>query len=233
MHYAVPFRDDDGPFPMRTVLWLLANPVDCDALGLWCRTNIRCDRVDAFVDVDAAFAHCERTKPKLKLLIVDPKVSESAVSRALAALHAKHVRHVLVLDRRPREGRLVEVLHEPATSYLSRNVAPAALGAAIDAILAHGTRAIDPDLLPRLRRTGRGYEFRDAAEVRSVASLTLRERQVMQLLAQGMSVRKCADTLGLATSTIDNHKARLMKKLGIHKASDLTRAAVREGLIAP
>jgi DNA-binding NarL/FixJ family response regulator len=218
---------------MRTVLWLLANPVDCDALGLWCRTNVRCERIEALADVDAALKHCERAKPKLKLLIVDPKVSENAVSRALAALRAKHVRHVLVLDRRPREGRLVEVLHEPATSYLSREVAPAALAAAIEAILAHGTRAIDPDLLPRLRRTGRGYEFHDGPDVRSVASLTFRERQVMQLLAQGMSVRECADMLGLAPSTIDNHKARLMKKLGIHKASDLTRAAVREGLIAP
>jgi two-component system secretion response regulator SsrB len=229
MHYAVPFRDDDGPFPMRTVLWLLTNPVDCDALGLWCRTNVRCDRVDAFSDAELAFAHCERAKPKL--LILDPKVSESAVNRALTALHAKQVRHVLVLDHRPREGRLVEVLHEPGTSYLSRRIAPAALAAAIEAILAHGTRAIDPDLLPRLRRTGRGYEFLELPAVGSVASLTVRERQVMRLLAQGLSVRECAATLKLATSTIDNHKARLMKKLGIHKASELTRAAIREGLV--
>jgi DNA-binding NarL/FixJ family response regulator len=56
---------------------------------------------------------------------------------------------------------------------------------------------------------------------------------VMRLLAQGMSVRDCATKLKLAISTIDNHKARLMKKLNIHKASDLTRIAVREGFIVP
>jgi DNA-binding NarL/FixJ family response regulator len=231
MHYAAPFCDDDRAFPMRALLWLLANPVDCDALPLWCRTNVRCDRVDAFADADGAFAHCQRARPKL--VIVDPKASECAVRRAIAALHAKQVRHVLVLDRRPREGQLVEILHEPAASYLSRNVASAALAAAIDAILSHGARAIDPDMLPRLRSTGRGYEFLDGPAVRSVASLTIRERQVMRLLAQGKSVRECATTLKLATSTIDNHKARLMKKLGIHKASELTCAAIREGLIVP
>jgi two-component system secretion response regulator SsrB len=231
MHYSAPFRDDDRAFPMRTVMWLLANPVDCDALALWCRSTVRCDRVDAFAKADVAFAHCERAKPKL--FVVDPKASESAVTRAIGALHAKQARHVLVLDRRPREGALVEILHEPAASYLSRNIASEALAAAIDAILAHGTRAIDPDLLPRLRRAGRGYEFRDEPAAGSVASLTIRERQVMRLLAQGLSVRQCATKLKLATSTIDNHKARLMKKLDIHKASELTCIAVREGLIVP
>jgi DNA-binding NarL/FixJ family response regulator len=114
---------------------------------------------------------------------------------------------------------------------LSRTVAPAALAAAIQAILAHGTRVIDSALAPRLRATRSGYEFIEASTPGSVAALTVRERQVMRLLAQGTTVRECAEQLGLATSTIDNHKARLMKKLGLHKASELTCRAVREGLV--
>src|SRR4029077_6915186 len=53
------------------------------------------------------------------------------------------------------------------------------------------------------------------------------------MLARGDTVRQCAGALGLAPSTIDNHKSRLMKKLGIHKASELTCRAVRDGLIVP
>jgi DNA-binding NarL/FixJ family response regulator len=81
-----------------------------------------------------------------------------------------------------------------------------------------------------LRRTRRGFEFREPVKG-SIAALSERERQIMRLLAQGQSVRECALALGLAHSTIDNHKARLMKKLGVHKISELTCRAVREGLI--
>jgi two-component system invasion response regulator UvrY len=65
----------------------------------------------------------------------------------------------------------------------------------------------------------------------SLALLTARELQVMTLLARGYSVRRCAQQLGLAESTIDNHKSRLMKKLDIHKVVELTHLAIREGLI--
>lgn len=229
MHSPVTGRWDQQTLPMRSMIWLLANAVDCEALGLWCRTNVGCDRVETFIDVDRALARCERARPTL--LVVDPSAGEMVITRAVAAQHGKLVKHVLVFDRRPREGRLVDILAEPATSYLSRTVAPAALAAAIQAILAHGTRVIDPALAPRLRATRSGYEFIEASTPGSVAALTVRERQVMRLLAQGTTVRECAEQLGLATSTIDNHKARLMKKLGLHKASELTCRAVREGLV--
>jgi DNA-binding NarL/FixJ family response regulator len=53
----------------------------------------------------------------------------------------------------------------------------------------------------------------------------------MRLIALGRSVRDCAHILELAQSTVDNHKSRLMKKLGLRKSQDLTRLAIREGLI--
>lgn len=64
-----------------------------------------------------------------------------------------------------------------------------------------------------------------------IASLTKRERQILQLVASGLTVRTVADRLGLAPSTVDNHKARIMKKLGVHKVAELTRIAMRAGLI--
>ena len=54
---------------------------------------------------------------------------------------------------------------------------------------------------------------------------------VLVHLAQGYSVKQCAKALGIGTSTAGNHKSRLMKKLNVHKTVDLTRLAIREGLV--
>lgn len=217
-----------SPAP-RTIVWVLANALDCEAIGLWCRTHVACDSVETSAELDAGLQRCESSRPRL--LVLDPTVADTAIGRCVKALHARMVGHLLVLDHRPREGRLVEILAEPAASYLSRHVGPQALATAIEQVLVHGGRVFDPALAGRLRRTPRGFDFHEAAKTGSVASLSLRERQVMQFLAQGKTVRQCAAALELAPSTIDNHKARLMKKLGIHKASELTCRAVHDGLI--
>ncbi|TWT37194.1 Transcriptional regulatory protein TdiR [Posidoniimonas corsicana] len=69
---------------------------------------------------------------------------------------------------------------------------------------------------------------------RSVLTLlTARERDVLRLIAAGLSVREMARMMHLADSTVDNHRSRLMKKLGVHKAVDAARFAYRIGLAAP
>jgi len=79
-----------------------------------------------------------------------------------------------------------------------------------------------------------GLNDGDPAMARSpLAQLTRRELQVLRLVAQGHSVRQCAEILSRSESTIDNHKARIMKKLGMHRAVELTRFAIREGLVSP
>jgi two-component system, NarL family, response regulator NreC len=62
--------------------------------------------------------------------------------------------------------------------------------------------------------------------------LTPREMEVLKLIAQGNTVKHCAELLALAPSTVDNHKSRLMKKLGVHKSLELTRLAIRAGLVS-
>ena len=64
------------------------------------------------------------------------------------------------------------------------------------------------------------------------ARLTPRETEVLVYLAQGLSVKECARVMRRSPSTIDNHKTRLMRKLGMHRVVDLARFAVREGLIS-
>jgi DNA-binding NarL/FixJ family response regulator len=64
-----------------------------------------------------------------------------------------------------------------------------------------------------------------------IMKLSRREQEVMAELAQGKSVREVGENLKLSTSTIDNHKARAMKKLGIHRSSMLANVAISTGLI--
>jgi DNA-binding NarL/FixJ family response regulator len=65
------------------------------------------------------------------------------------------------------------------------------------------------------------------------STLTPREQEILRLLAEGNSVRQCAVLLGRALSTVDNHKARIMRKLKIRKSVDLVRLAIRERLVLP
>ncbi len=66
-----------------------------------------------------------------------------------------------------------------------------------------------------------------------VASLTDREREVLQLIAEGLSSKEIANVLGVSLKTIDSHRSNLMEKLDIHKVSGLVRFAIREGLVEP
>ena len=64
-------------------------------------------------------------------------------------------------------------------------------------------------------------------------ALTSREREVLQLLAEGRTNKEVADKLGLSIKTTATHRTNLMKKLGARSASDLVRYAVRNGLVEP
>ena len=64
-------------------------------------------------------------------------------------------------------------------------------------------------------------------------NLTLRERQVLQLVAEGKTTKEVAQLLGISAKTADSHRTRLMTKLGIHDTAGLVRYAIRQGLIQP
>ena len=70
-------------------------------------------------------------------------------------------------------------------------------------------------------------DFRDAYEM-----LTTREREVLQLAAEGSHSAKIAARLHISQRTVENHRASLMRKLGLKNQSELIRYAVRRGLIA-
>jgi len=63
--------------------------------------------------------------------------------------------------------------------------------------------------------------------------LSSRERQVLQLIAEGKSTKDVASLLGISVKTAESHRSRIMKKLDIHETASLVRYAVRRGLVQP
>jgi two-component system, NarL family, response regulator NreC len=74
--------------------------------------------------------------------------------------------------------------------------------------------------------------YRSKAE-RPSDPLSVRERQVLQLIAEGKSTKDVASLLGISVKTAESHRTRLMQKLDIHETATLVRYAIRRGLIQP
>jgi DNA-binding NarL/FixJ family response regulator len=104
---------------------------------------------------------------------------------------------------------------------------------------------IASDLLDAIRQVSRGQvylspgvssgvmEAYHSKSEKSKNSLTLRERQVLQLIAEGKSTKDVASLLGISVKTAESHRTRLMNKLDIHETASLVRYAVRQGMVEP
>jgi DNA-binding NarL/FixJ family response regulator len=137
---------------------------------------------------------------------------------------------ILLLDDELNLGRLAAALQLPGMGYFTRVATFREIAAGLRR-LAAGERAFESVIRDRLVQTARGWKIEHTHDCSPLDQLTPRETQVLRLIALGRSVRDCAQILALAQSTVDNHKSRLMKKLGLRKSQDLTRFAIREGLI--
>ncbi|HEY6387389.1 MAG TPA: response regulator transcription factor [Candidatus Acidoferrum sp.] len=101
------------------------------------------------------------------------------------------------------------------------------------------------DLLLAIRQVSRGQvylspgvsnavmeAYRSKSE-KSKTPLTVRERQVLQLIAEGKSTKDVASLLGISVKTAESHRTRLMQKLDIHETASLVLYAVRNGIVQP
>jgi DNA-binding NarL/FixJ family response regulator len=73
------------------------------------------------------------------------------------------------------------------------------------------------------------YRHKDGVET---VPLTLREREVLQLIAEGQRTKQIAARLGISVKTAESHRTRIMKKLDVHDTASLVRYAIRRGLIS-
>ena len=96
---------------------------------------------------------------------------------------------------------------------------------AIRAVM-RGERYVSAALAPYLEQV-------DAGEIAERPPLTPRQREVLQLIAEGHSTRNIADKLTVSVKTIETHRAQIMERLGIRDVASLTRYALRVGMVSP
>ncbi len=150
-----------------------------------------------------------------------------ATRKILAALPRTQV---LIQTMHDSEALAQEVLAAGARGYLLKNDAPELLPQAIEA-LAAGRTFFTPKVSELVMRTLNDPSAVPAAAPRS--RLTPRERELVQLLAEGKSNKEAADTLGITLNTVETHRKNVMSKLQLRSASDLVRYAIRNNLAQP
>lgn len=136
---------------------------------------------------------------------------------------------ILILTQHAEAVSLRRALEAGANGYVVKTARGDELLAAIRAVLAGGTY-IDPQLAGALV-TAPGRDAGSTAD-EALARLTPRERQVLQLVAEGYSNKEVAQTLDIAVKTVMAHRANLMEKLDIHNRSKLIQFAIRAGLMS-
>lgn len=131
---------------------------------------------------------------------------------------------ILILTMYDEKEFLARAIDNGASGYVVKGAEAAELRQAIRAA-AQGQLHFPPGLsqdLPDQLRRARGDPFN---------SLTGRQKQVFQMIAEGKTTRRIAVDLGLSPKTVDAHRTRLMHKLNLHNVGDLVRFAVRRGVV--
>jgi DNA-binding NarL/FixJ family response regulator len=171
---------------------------------------------------------CDEHQPDLLILDIGmPKLNGLEV--AARAQKVERPPRVIILSMHADESYIIRALAAGARAYLLKD-------------------ATDEDLLPAVRSVAAGKPFFSPAVtavlvedyVRRMQSLgvtdsyhllTDREKEVLQLLAEGRSNKEVATLLDLGLSTVETHRANLMQKLNLHNTAEIVLYAVRKGII--
>lgn len=141
---------------------------------------------------------------------------------------------VLILSMHTVERYVVEAFQAGASGYVIKDAAPEELELAL-AEIARGRRYVSSSLAPALAHdrawTAQGRTPLAASVGDGV--LTSRQREILQLVAEGRSTRQIGERLCISVKTVETHRAQLMQRLGIFDVAGLTRHAIRIGLVSP
>jgi DNA-binding NarL/FixJ family response regulator len=137
---------------------------------------------------------------------------------------------VLILTVHSDEEYIRQILRAGASGYLVKQAAPHELTSAIQAVQ-RGESYLSPSVSKKVVEEYVRHAA-GAAEEDSCERLTDREREVLQLIAEGSSTRDIAEMLHMSVKTAESHRARVMRKLDIHSTAELTQYAIRKGVIS-
>ena len=159
---------------------------------------------------------------KPKVVVMDLSMPELDGVQATKEI-VKHLpgTQVLVLSMHAEDNYVRNALDAGANGYLLKSAIDVDLVGAIRSV-AEGKRFI-----------GSGLKYVASESDDELKKLTGREKQVLQLIAQGKSNKEIAGLLDLSVNTVSVHRANLMEKMNIHRTAELVLFAIRKGLVTP
>lgn len=181
-------------------------------------------------DGEEAIRLTRELRPEVAILDISmPKVTGVEATREIR--ESCPDTQVLILTMHEEQSYLFQLLRLGAAGYVLKRAAATDLVEAVRAAHRGETflypavaQSIVQDYLERLR-TGEGSE--------RYGGLTYREREILILIAEGLTNQQIAEKLVISVKTVQTHRAHIMKKLDLHDRSLLVRYAVRKGLIPP
>lgn len=211
---------------MRIPLVIVADDHSVVLAGIRTLLSDFCEVVETVTDGRALVDAALRWRPDLILL----DISMPLLNGIDAARQIKRIwpdAKLLFLSMHGSPVYLREALNAGGNGYLLKSSAAEELRPAIETVLRgeiYLTPAFGRDILQSLLTpTGRA--------ARASVQLTDRQRQILQLIAEGRSNKEIAALLRVSVKTIEFHRTRLMTKLGVHTAAELATFAMREGLV--
>jgi DNA-binding NarL/FixJ family response regulator len=180
---------------------------------------------------DGAEAVQRALSPDIDLAVLDISMPRRTGLQAARALHrSRPGLRILMLSMHQNERYLYEALKSGAAGYVLKTVADRDLVEACRAAM-RGERFLYPGAVtPLIRDFLRGA--RNDEPVRE-DPLTPREVEVVKLIAESYSTKQIADALTISEKTVDRHRANIFEKLAMHDRVQLTRYAIRRGLVEP
>ncbi|HYP26790.1 MAG TPA: response regulator transcription factor [Blastocatellia bacterium] len=169
----------------------------------------------------------EQLKPNVLVLdLMMPGLNGLEVTRQINK-HPSPTK-IVILSMYANEAYVLEALGNGAHAYVMKDASSAELALAVREV-AVGRRYLSPPLSDRAIEA---YQERArASALDKYETLTTREREVLQLTAEGRTSHEIAARLGISSRTAETHRSNLMHKLDLHTQADLIRYALRRGII--
>ena len=184
--------------------------------------------VGEFADGRVALDAVQRLKPAVAILDISlPGLNGIDVTRQLAKLAPET--KVLILSMHADDAYIRQSLRAGAKGYLLKDADDQDLLRAVVA-LSTGGSYFSPEV-SRLVLDAFLHPVDAAAPADDLAGLSAREREVLQLIAEGKSNKEVAQILDVAVSTVESHRKRVMEKLDLHNTADMVRFAIRKGIV--
>lgn len=136
---------------------------------------------------------------------------------------------VVILSAHANEEYVIRALRSGASGYMLKDAATTELELVVKAVV-EGNTYLSPSISKTVIDS---YLERVGGETGPLEHLTARQREILQLIAEGKNTKRIADLLQISVKTVEAHRLQLMARLNIHDVPGLVRYAVRTGLVSP